>query len=823
VELCGHATLAASHFLFTYGFVKSNAIEFSTLSGILTAKRVPDTRKESDSLNGNSPDHSFLIELDFPALSITEYTGSVDVLSISKSLSGAPVKEIKNTTGDDLLVVLASGEAVVEAQPILDEIQKYPGRGMIITGLAPTGSGFDFFSRFFCPNFGINEDPVCGSAHCALAAYWSNRLGKCDLIAYQASPRSGVLNIHFDEKKQRVLLRGKAVAVMEGVDISMNTHLKTVKLTLKGKNPVNMDHLSMAEPARNRLQSTLQAVVQSIRWTYSLFWKICPQQGILVWDEGYYNGAIKTRKTVQPIEVSTEEATLHRSQQLRELYESLSSGESNHHTRRPSAALSPEDLTESEWFYLMCVSFSFALGVGLPGKAYVKRQYMWLTRANEVDSKIFSRAILAKTVVCIPLLDGVLELGTTEKVQENISLIRRVKSFFSHEGPNPNNYQPRPVPSEHSTSGPPVHSEAHFNSPVLPQEPLLLPLADSHVANGLDGEEEGVGSVSDPNHPNSTAQPMQLHACADIIQFIRSTDNGPDPLGPNFNLLAMGRGGSSPENHDLEGFAEAGYPMNSSDLQPPHYSGFVTCDETEAEDNHYSQTVTSILETHSTHHPSSHSTPFPTTAATTAFLRWLPPAVAVATLCRHNHHGSSSQRTLKYILLTVPLLHNPPTLNDEPKGDHVHAERRRREKLNEQFVVLRSLLPFTTKTDKATVLANAIDYLKQLKKRVHELESERTSRVFGGGQQRMATKSRVEVSIIERDALVEIECREREGLLVELMQSLDGVGVTVTAVQSSTRDGFFATELRAKVKENMNGKRASIIEVKRLINRIIAK
>lgn len=85
---------------------------------------------------------------------------------------------------------------------------------------------------------------------------------------------------------------------------------------------------------------------------------------ILVWRDGYYNGAIKTRKTVQPTEVTTEEATLHRSQQLRELYESLSSAGAGNPARRPTTALSPEDLTESEWFYLMCVSFSFPPGVG---------------------------------------------------------------------------------------------------------------------------------------------------------------------------------------------------------------------------------------------------------------------------------------------------------------------------------------------------------------------------------------------------------------------------------------------------------------------------
>ncbi|KAK3193844.1 hypothetical protein Dsin_025154 [Dipteronia sinensis] len=120
------------------------------------------------------------------------------------------------TTSEDIFVVLPSAKSVTEVQPQIDEIVKCPGRGIIISGLAPPESGFDFYSRFFCQKFGINEDPVCGSAHCALAFYWSQKLGKSDFVAYAASPRSGILNINIDEHKQRVLLRGKAVSVMEG-------------------------------------------------------------------------------------------------------------------------------------------------------------------------------------------------------------------------------------------------------------------------------------------------------------------------------------------------------------------------------------------------------------------------------------------------------------------------------------------------------------------------------------------------------------------------------------------------------------------------------
>ncbi|KAJ8900545.1 hypothetical protein K2173_025322 [Erythroxylum novogranatense] len=210
VELCGHATLAASHALFTNGLVASDVIEFDTLSGILTAERVLET----DVQNGASK-APFLVELGFPTVPTAE-SNSLDVASISKALNGASIIDIRTTTANDLFVVLPSAQAVTELQPQIDEIRKCPGDGVIVTAAASSDSGFDFISRYFCPKFGIDEDPVYGAGHCALAPYWSKKLGKCDFKAYMASPRSGVLSIHVDLQTQRVLLRGKAVTVMEG-------------------------------------------------------------------------------------------------------------------------------------------------------------------------------------------------------------------------------------------------------------------------------------------------------------------------------------------------------------------------------------------------------------------------------------------------------------------------------------------------------------------------------------------------------------------------------------------------------------------------------
>ncbi|CAJ1969235.1 unnamed protein product [Sphenostylis stenocarpa] len=217
IELCGHATLASAHTLFSSGLVDTDVIEFVTLCGVLTAKKIPAINMTSDSnLQKGEAHDGFYIEVNFPVDPVVEFNFE-ETSQVAAALNGASIIDMKKTQhGDDIFVVVPSGRAVEELQPQLDEIVKCPGRGVIVSAVAPPGSGFDFCSRFFCPKYGVNEDPVCGGAHCALAPYWSKKLGKCDFNAYQASSRGGVLNGHYDEQNRRVFLRGKAVTVMEG-------------------------------------------------------------------------------------------------------------------------------------------------------------------------------------------------------------------------------------------------------------------------------------------------------------------------------------------------------------------------------------------------------------------------------------------------------------------------------------------------------------------------------------------------------------------------------------------------------------------------------
>ena len=190
VRLCGHATLASAHTLFETGMLRpEEEARFHTFSGLLTANR-----------------HGDWIEMNFPARPpqpVKEPEGLIAAL-------GAPVRFIGRDM-DDYLVELESEAIVRSLKPDFTFLGKLNVRGIIVTAHSDDPR-FDFVSRFFAPAVGVYEDPVTGSAHCCLAPYWSNKLGKKGMTAFQASPRGGIVRVELSG--QRVLLSGQAVTVM---------------------------------------------------------------------------------------------------------------------------------------------------------------------------------------------------------------------------------------------------------------------------------------------------------------------------------------------------------------------------------------------------------------------------------------------------------------------------------------------------------------------------------------------------------------------------------------------------------------------------------
>lgn len=191
VSLCGHATLATAHILYEMKFhSKDQPIEFSTKSGILKAKIANE-----------------LIELDFPQLFV-EKCESNEI--IEKAFGIEPSFVGKNELR--YLIEIESIEKLKKINPDFQLLQKSDRGGFMIT--AQSYDNFDFYSRFFAPGVGINEDPVTGSAHCYLTPYWSRKLNKTKMLAFQASERTGIIECELADNK-RVLLRGKAITMNE--------------------------------------------------------------------------------------------------------------------------------------------------------------------------------------------------------------------------------------------------------------------------------------------------------------------------------------------------------------------------------------------------------------------------------------------------------------------------------------------------------------------------------------------------------------------------------------------------------------------------------
>jgi PhzF family phenazine biosynthesis protein len=192
VDLCGHATLASAHVLWTTTRVdRTQTIRFHTRSGVLTCQ----ARGEQ-------------IEMDFPAEPAEAVADSAES---GMALGAKPSFVGRNRM--DLLVVLGSADEVRRLTPDLSAVTKIQARGVIVTARSDTPDA-DFVSRFFAPQSGVAEDPVTGSAHCCLGPYWSAQLGKDELIGFQASKRGGYVAVRCSGN--RVYLGGKAVTVIEG-------------------------------------------------------------------------------------------------------------------------------------------------------------------------------------------------------------------------------------------------------------------------------------------------------------------------------------------------------------------------------------------------------------------------------------------------------------------------------------------------------------------------------------------------------------------------------------------------------------------------------
>ncbi len=196
VPLCGHATLASAHVLWETGRLSpDDDAVFTSHSGELRARRRGDE-----------------ITLDFPAQPTEPGTPPESIARAMGDASWAEARRVPRSLGEEnWMLRLDAEDDVRNLRPDLGPIRGPGSPGLIVT--AP-GRRHDFVSRYFVPWAGIDEDPVTGSVHCVLAPYWSDRLGKAEMEAFQASERGGEIRCRVDG--DRVFLTGRAVTTLRG-------------------------------------------------------------------------------------------------------------------------------------------------------------------------------------------------------------------------------------------------------------------------------------------------------------------------------------------------------------------------------------------------------------------------------------------------------------------------------------------------------------------------------------------------------------------------------------------------------------------------------
>ncbi|KAG9149230.1 hypothetical protein Leryth_003226 [Lithospermum erythrorhizon] len=621
----------------------------------------------------------------------------------------------------------------------------------------------------------------------------------------------------------------------------------------------------------NNLKKQLAFAVRSIQWSYAIFWSISSKNpGVLEWFDGYYNGDIKTRKTVQAGEVNTDEQGLQRSEQLRELFESLLVGESNPQTKRPAAALSPEDLTDAEWYYLVCMSFTFNIGQSLPGRALKKNQAIWLCNAHQAESKVFSRSLLAKsaciqTVLCFPHLGGVVEVGITEQVAEDPNLVQLMKTSLYE--------MPYPVidnTSSHISEN--AGNDKHISSLKFDDDML-----ESSIDPPVEMQIASIGSPNNGSNGYETAKPVEdsyivdMNGEASPVQGDRLME---EEIASHMHNSVNSSDSISQNNGNKEKICliSNGEKMKSCLYDIQEYEQDMNCLDRQQEDIHYHGILSSLLK-------SSHQLilgpSFRNRNRDSCFSSWKKDGLP----CIQKPQTGTPQKLLKKVLLEVSKMHQGTfvgSMKDDEKiesvcqleenkneDNHGLSEQKHKEKINDRFNILSSLVPTNGKVDKVSILDDTVEYLMELKRRINKLESdkevipktrrkpgdssERTSDNYGSNKvengKRGHTKKRkvreaddvelpskrhllgessstddISVYMIGKEIVIDLKFPSRDGVLLGIMEVMSNFHLDCNSIQSTNSEGVLSVTIRSKTK---GLKLPSTAKIKEALQRVI--
>ncbi|KAK8622046.1 hypothetical protein V6N13_097673 [Hibiscus sabdariffa] len=547
------------------------------------------------------------------------------------------------------------------------------------------------------------------------------------------------------------------------------------------------------------LQHRLQALIDGARhsWTYAIFWQSSYDYSattVLGWGDGYYKGEEdkgKGKSKASPSSLAEQE---HRKKVLREL-NSLISG-----STAPADDSVDEEVTDTEWFFLVSMTQSFVNGSGLPGQAFFESSPVWVAGSDRLASSMCERARQAQvfglqTMVCIPSANGVVELGSTELITQSSDLMNKVRVLFNFNigieagswsmsnntadqgendpsslwisDPNPgvelkessnNGY------NHNNTSNQQVHKSPQFcdnrSSSSLTENPSSIPTANRHPQGQslcLNFSDHGFDGCISVRNGNSSSHLLKPEA-GEILSFGESKRSGNENLFSGNSQFVVENKKRSPASRGSN--EEAMLSFTSGVVLP---SSCVVKSSGGVGDSDHSDLEASVVK------------------------------------------EADSSRVVEPEKRPRKRGRKPANGREEPLN-HVEAERQRREKLNQKFYALRAVVPNVSKMDKASLLGDAISYINELKSKLQNADSEKEelqnqleamNKELSSKDPRSAPPPHdqdlrmsnhlasklldleIDVKIIGWDAMIQIQCSKKNHPAARLMAALEELDLEV--------------------------------------------
>ncbi|PON87401.1 Basic helix-loop-helix transcription factor [Trema orientale] len=554
------------------------------------------------------------------------------------------------------------------------------------------------------------------------------------------------------------------------------------------------------------LQQRLQALIEGAResWTYAIFWQSSYDYSgatVLGWGDGYYKGEEDKGRGKSKSSASSVAEQEHRKKVLRELNSLISGSASS------TDDAVDEEVTDTEWFFLVSMTQSFVNGGGLPGQAFFNSSSVWVAGTDSLANSTCERARQGQifglqTIVCIPSENGVVELGSTELIFQSSDLMNKVRVLF--------NFSNLEVGSWPLSGGAPDQGENDPSSFWL-NDPSSTAMEVKDSVTTTAGASASVPGSNNPQTSKSTVQ-FENPSSSSLTEnpsAIQRNNQGQQAQTQSFftrelNFSEYGFEGSSVKNnensHSLK--PESGEILNFGESKRSSYNGngnlFSGQSQFAAEENNNTNKKKRSPNSRGSNEEGMLS-------FTSGVL--LPSSGVVKSSggagdSDHSDLEASVVREVDSSRVVEPEKRprkrgrKPANGREEPLN-HVEAERQRREKLNQRFYALRAVVPNVSKMDKASLLGDAISYINELKSKLSTAESDKEDlqkqmdsmkRELAGKDSRSSSADQdlsmsnhhgsklidldIDVKIIGWDAMIRIQCSKKNHPAARLMAAL---------------------------------------------------